>query len=282
MHSGFLYSALLSATALAAGGCGDSDRTFTINFAPMLGTQPFACGQTYAGVGTTQSTVKLKDFKMYVTSVELLDAAGNATPLLLEQDLRWQRDAFALLDFDNGQLGCAPGTADLNTSVRGTAPAGNYRGLRFTVGVPEEFNHLDAATAPAPLNEPGMWWSWSGGFKFIRLDVETRGNKSYFLHLGATSCDGSVGAGFTCAAGNAPVIELAEFDIDSDEITIDVGALWSGVDLDNQIDFQTDFVQGCMAFAGDPECPAVFAKLGMNINGTPTGTQAVFAKRSTK
>ena len=38
-------------------------------------------------------------------------------------------------------------------------PAGEYTGLQFRVGVPPELNHLDAAVAPAPLNDPGLWWA---------------------------------------------------------------------------------------------------------------------------
>jgi uncharacterized repeat protein (TIGR04052 family) len=263
----------------AATACGDNDIGVDIRFAPLLNAQPFVCNKTYNDVGTTKSTVSIKDFKMYVHSVELLDADGDPTPVVLAQDKRWQRGNLALLDFDDGTGDCAQGTTDVNSSIRGSAPAGDYKGMRFTVGVPAEDNHLDAATAPVPLNEPGMWWSWKGGFKYVRLDVATRKNPSYYLHLGATACEGTPGAGYTCSAGNAPVITINDFAVGTDEVTFDVGKMWSSVDIDNQIDFQSDFVQGCMAFEGDPECPAVFEKLGMAPDGTPAGIQTVFAKR---
>jgi uncharacterized repeat protein (TIGR04052 family) len=276
----FATVSVVAAAAAIVSGCGDNDVGVDINVAPLLGGKPFICNQTFTEVGTSKSTVSIKDFKMYVHDVELLDAAGKATPVILTQDQRWQRGGLALLDFDDGTGDCAPGTKDMNTRIRGSAPAGDYRGIRFTVGVPAQDNHLDAATSPVPLNEPGMWWSWKGGFKYVRLDVATRKNPSYYLHLGATSCEGTPGAGYTCTAGNAPVISLNDFVVGQDEITLDVGTMWSSVDIDNQIDFQSDFVQGCMAFEGDPECPAVFEKLGMGPNGMAMGTQSVFAKRS--
>jgi hypothetical protein len=48
-------------------------------------------------------------------------------------------------------------------------------------------------------------------------------------------------------------------------VQFDVAKLYAASDLDRQIDGRTDFVPGCMAFAGDPECPAVFSKLGLSV-----------------
>jgi uncharacterized repeat protein (TIGR04052 family) len=264
--------ALLTASAAA---CGSGDRDVAIEFRALVGREPAVCGATYSGIGTSQSTMSLRELKMYVSEIALVDHHGAEVPLALEQDGVWQREDVALLDFEDGNGDCNTSNPQTHTTVQGHAPDGDYTGVRFTIGVPEAMNHLDAATAPAPFNEPGMWWSWKGGYKYIRLDVKTRGNPSYYLHLGATSCEGEAGA-YTCAAGNAPRITVTGFAMDRSVVELDIAKLWADVDLDRQIDFRTDFVQGCMAFAGDPECPAVFARLGMTPSGERNDSQSVF------
>ncbi|WP_371441460.1 MbnP family protein [Methylosinus sp. R-45379] len=61
--------------------------------------------------------------------------------------------------------------------MTGGVPAGKYKGLVFTVGVPSlakdaqgndvALNHSNLATAPAPLDVQGMNWGWQAGRKFI-------------------------------------------------------------------------------------------------------------------
>lgn len=248
---------------------------YDIQFRALAHGDPLRCNTVFPNIGTTQSTIDLQEAKLYIYDPQLIARDGAATPLLLEQDQRYQRDRLALLDFDDGGGSCVV-HPDTRTFVRGTAPDEDYVGVKFQIGVPEELNHLDAATAPAPLNEPGMWWSWKGGYKYIRIDVTTRGNPAYYLHMGATSCEGTSTGGYTCASGNVSQIELADFDPDRSAVTFDIAALWADLDVDQRPDLVTDNVEGCMAFAGDPECPAVFAKLGLNIDGTSNSGQTLF------
>ena len=266
---------LLFLSLLHTGACSDGERAVAIEFRVRVGAEPLACGATYANLGTTQSTWEALEAKLFIHDPRLVRSDGSEVPVALDQDGRWQRDRFALLDFDDSTGSCAPADEATNLAVRGTVPDDDYAGLRFQIGVPPESNHLDAATAPAPLNQPGMWWSWRGGYKFMRFDGKTRGNAAYFLHLGASGCEGAVSTGFECTAGNLPDVELAQFDVDRDAVELDLGQVWADVDLDRQIDFQTDFVQGCMSSATDPECPSVLAALGLNLDGTPAGSPPV-------
>lgn len=267
---------LLSASLIAA--CGDNETNVVeIPFRAVVGSESAACGTTYSNIGTTRSTFSLLDFKLYVSDVALVRKDGTQVPLTLEQDGVWQRDDLALLDFENATGDCTQGTTETNLTVRGTAPHGDYTGVSFTLGLPVEVNHLDAATAPAPLNVPGMWWSWKGGYKFVRLDVKTRSGQSYFLHLGSAACTGDATTGYSCSRGNAPRITLPAFDLDRSEVVLDVAKLWAEVDLDRQIDMVTDFVRGCMAGPTDPECPPVLTKLGLGNDGSGGDLQSVFS-----
>lgn len=271
-----LATALLS--SLVAAGCGDdTSNVVEIPFRAVVGSEAAACGTTYSNLGTTSSTVSLLDFKLYVSDVALVRKDGSEVPVALDQDGVWQRDNYALLDFENAAGDCAQGTAETNLTVRGTAPHGDFTGVSFTLGLPVEVNHLDAATAAAPLNLPGMWWSWKGGYKFLRLDAKTRGNPAYFLHLGSAACQGDATTGYSCARGNAPRITLPSFELDRSAVVLDVAKLWADVDLDRQIDMVTDFVRGCMAGPTDPECPPVFARLGLGADGAGGALQNVFS-----
>ncbi|MEY4520753.1 MAG: hypothetical protein RLZZ499_3353 [Cyanobacteriota bacterium] len=126
-------------------------KEIAINFAAYVGEEEFVCGESYQGVGTEESTVTPTDFRFYVSNVALIDQDGNAVPLKLKQDGKWQYKNTALLDFENGTSACDNGTAEINTTVVGTIPQGDYQSLQFTLGVPQNLNHEDAAIAVSPL-----------------------------------------------------------------------------------------------------------------------------------
>lgn len=258
--------------------CGDGEGSrYEVKFRPLIGSQTVACGQSFGGVGTSNATIEVLDFKVYVRDVTLVRANGERHPLVLEQDGTWQRGSLALLDFEDGTGTCDTGSAETHTVVTGTAPThDDYTGLELKVGVPPEQNHLDGATAPAPLNAPGMWWSWKGGYKYMRLDVRSAKNPAFLFHLGASGCSGDTAQGYTCAADNQLTVSLSGFDPTRNEVVLDVGALYAESDLDHEVDPATDSVSGCMSSAGDPECPALFEQLGRDVNGSALGSTGSF------
>lgn len=278
---GALWCSAALCTLNAVSACdADTERPVTIHFAATVHNEPFACGRTFAGLGLSQATIEPLDFRMYVHDVALVTAAGERVLLNLDQDERWQRDSLALLDFEDGRGSCGTGNADLRMEVRGTVPDGQYTGVEFTLGVPEELNHLDAATSPAPLNVPGLWWSWAGGYKFVRLDVKTESNPAFYFHLGATSCEGTPTTGFSCSFANLKTVRLDGFDPDQNVIQIELAELYAGSDLNALPDTSVDSVSGCMAFGGDPECPDMFSRLGMQFESNDLGGgQTVFGVR---
>jgi hypothetical protein len=163
--------ALLAAAVL--GGCANvpTERDVEIRFGARVGEAEFRCGQSYAGIGTTNARITPTDFRFYVSDVELIDAAGRAVKLQLAQDGVWQFRDLALLDFEDGSGPCRGGTTGLNARVVGKAPPGDYRGISFTLGVPFALNHGDPTVAPSPLNLTAMFWSWQVGYKFVKVDI---------------------------------------------------------------------------------------------------------------
>ncbi len=291
-----------SITALAlfgAGACGDNDEhvdddhdhpdaavatadaapaAIALSFAGEIDGAPFACGATYPGLGAAASDFVAADFRLYLSDIRLLDAGGNETPLTLDVDDFQTADGIALLDFEDGAAGCDDGTSATHTTITGTAPAGTYAGVRFTIGIPSDLNHLDAATAQPPLNLIPMWWAWQFGYKFIKIDGAVAGN-GFFLHVGSTGCPGDdfeqppTGP---CADPNRIDVEFTGLDLTADTIVIDPAPVYADVDLSLNT---VDTAPGCMSFPGDPECDTIFPKLGLPFGANPAGTQLLVTTR---
>jgi uncharacterized repeat protein (TIGR04052 family) len=274
---------------------GAGTQPVTLRFAAQVNGQPFACGQSYGGVGITRSTITPSDYRFFVSEVQLVDANGRAVPVALVQDGTWQRDHVALLDFENGTGPCRNGTAATNSVVRGSVPAGSYTGLRFTLGVPFAANHGDPTTAASPLNVTAMFWNWQGGYKFIKFDTATSGqpataapphpqgggNASGFsVHLGSTLCASpsrTQAPQAECGNPNRVTVQFERFDFATQTVVADIGRVLAGANVDVNTPGTSP---GCMSFPKDADCPPVMGALGLSYDGVPApGPQRLFAAR---
>jgi uncharacterized repeat protein (TIGR04052 family) len=280
---------LLALAALAAPACGgeeppghthDGPVDVALTFKPRVGTQPFACGQTYTGLGTTGATYEPKDFRLYVHNVRLINHSYEEVPLALKEDGAWQRDGVVLLDFEDKTGLCTNGTQAMNDRIVGTVPGNHYVGLRFTVGLPFEKNHQDASIAKAPFNVSTLFWGWEGGYTFIRLDGRTAGLPAgHNFHLGSTGCQTSGPNQVTsCQRPNRFDVEIANFDpTGAGGVVLDIAALFAGSNLDTN---QAQTAAGCMSESKDDDCAPIFQRLGLGFGSSPgtPGAQAFFRK----
>lgn len=266
-----------------------------IKFAGRVGGETFSCGKSYDGIGSTASRVTPSDFRFYVSKIEFIDAAGNATPVVLDQDDRWQYRDVALLDFEDRTGPCLTGTEETNDTVRGTIPAGKYRGLRFQLGVPFDLNHADATIAPSPLNLTSLFWNWQAGHKFLRIDLASGGRPQairagdvprfgdregsnrlgFAIHLGSTMCAAASGLDkpTACANPNRPTVEFTEFDASKNVIVADLKALLDGVNVDVN---QPETPAGCMSTPNDGDCNPLMNNLGLPFGGVASKGQKFF------
>lgn len=266
-----------SSTGSGGGGTGGAPSTpVTITFAAAVAGEPFDCTKTFAGVGTPPSSIQLTDFRVYVHDVRLIGANDGETPVTLDQDGLWQHEDLALLDFEDKTGTCSNGTAETNVVIKGTVPPGVYEGIAFKLGVPAALNHLDAGVAPSPLNLSGLFWSWTDGYKYARIDSTVTGAAGPFLlHLGAGGCsaDPQTGA-VTCAQPNIPEIRLLSFAPATQKIVFDFGKLIQ----DNDMSTNGGGAPGCMSGTTDPECMTLFPRLGLDIaSGMPSASPQQFA-----
>jgi uncharacterized repeat protein (TIGR04052 family) len=263
---------LLLASALSL-HCGDGEdgagsgvqAPIQLDFALEVGGQPFECGAAYPGIGDPAAEFTVTDARFYVHGVELLDTAGTAHPVVLDGSA-FQGGGIALLDFEDG---CGPdGTSETNTAITGTVAAGDYRSVRFTLGVPPEKNFIDLAAAPAPLDVTGMFWTWQYGYKFFKLDgsspAEEGGINPFFIHLGSSDCPGDnpqAPPSADCDAPNRVTYELAGFTEGETTIVAEVADILATTDLS----FNTEgTAPGCMSETTDPECQAVLPRMGVD------------------
>lgn len=281
-------------------------QSVTLNFEGMVGEQPFSCTESYR-LGTAETMAMPTDFRLYLSDVALIDAEGNAVPLTLEQDGKWQYDTVALLDFEDRTGTCANGTPETRTQVVGTVPTGDYQGVQFTVGVPFDLNHDDATLAPSPLNLTSLWWNWRGGYKFLRVDLETHnmsaelpaqpkgeghsghgsdithtgdpghgaGATGFAIHLGSTGCqaEGDNLQPTSCLNPNRADIVLSEVDPATDTIAVDLAALVQSNDLSANV---PNTPPGCMSAPEDGDCMGIMHNLGLGFDGEPSSGQTVF------
>jgi uncharacterized repeat protein (TIGR04052 family) len=242
----------------------------TLTFRGQVGDNDFACGQSYAGIGTMATQIQPADFRLYVSNVRLVDSSGAEQPVTLDQDGLWQYQGVALLDFENKVSPCA-GTTATNYAIHGQAAPGNgvYAGVRFTLGIPPELNHGNQATAPAPLNLAGLFWSWQDGYKFLRTEgAATGGASSFSVHLGSTGCLRDPAGNTQCSSLNTPDISLTAFDPQKNRVGVDLAALLSTSDLSTDMMCQSDPTVAV--------CGPVFQRLGLPFGSTPAGMQALF------
>jgi uncharacterized repeat protein (TIGR04052 family) len=248
---------------------------FTLSFRAKVGAQPFSCTATYAGIGTSASTIAPRDFKMYVSDIRLLTASGAEVPMQLTQDGTWQLDNLALVDFEDQTGSCTNGTPQVRTVVEGSAPAGVYSGVKFVLGVPFSRNHVDASTAPSPLNLSSMFWSWNGGYKFLRADFTSTGLPGGFnIHLGSTGCNGATATTppTSCTAPNRPEYTI-QLDPAAEVIVADLASLIATTNVDVN---QAASAPGCMSAPTDGDCNEIFPRLSLAIGGIPAAAQNFF------
>ncbi|GHG06335.1 hypothetical protein GCM10017783_18690 [Deinococcus piscis] len=166
--------------------------------------------------------LSVQDVRFYVSGVALVRADGSEVPV-------------AGLSLAELNKGTPPRHIEI---FKGDAPTGEYRGLRFDVGVPRELNHRDATTAEAPLSiDDGMYWAWNSGYIFFSLHGNVGGTKVAH-HIGGDS--------------RRITVDLA--DLQKPGTALTVGA--AGLTVPLNLDLQKLYAQGAGGEAWDFRKPA--------------------------
>ena len=184
---------------LLLGACGQWDQAVEIPVVATWNGEPVTCAS---------DGIALTDLRFYISNPRLTDADGRAHDVRFATEFAWQNDVVALIDLEDGEGACRNGTAATFDRLLGVVRAGDYRGLRFTVGVPFRVNHANPLTAGPPLDDPDMHWHWRSGYKFLRVGV-ANGDDGFWLHAGSAGCEGTVGVRLMVVLIAAKCVELA-------------------------------------------------------------------------
>ena len=241
-----------------------SSQPVSIQFDVRLEGTEVGCG-TYPWSGVP-GELTIGDLRLYVSQISLIDGSGMLWPVSLTQDGLWQHQDLVLLDFEDATGSCvSTGTVETNTIAAGSVESpGPFTGIVFDLGVPESLNHQDATTAPSPLNLPAMFWGWQYGYKFVGIDLMA-GAAPWFVHIGSTGCvssDPLSPPDTSCSLQNRSRIRIEGGDPLSSVVSLDLGALLAGADLESDA---AGSPPGCMSFPEDvAECSPIFSNLGLD------------------
>lgn len=215
----------------------------------------------------------LTDLRFYISDPQLADADGRYHDVRFATEFSWQNDAVAFIDLETGRESCADGTEQVFDRVIGVARARDYKGLRFTIGVPFRLNHVNPETAPPPLDEPSMQRRESSGFMFFRVGVGAQGD-GFRIRGGSAGCEGAGGHITGCRFPNRIDVVLTDFVPGESVVEIDLAELAAGTDLED------GSASDCSSGPGETSCVAPFEALGIDFaTGAPNGRQRVFSVR---
>lgn len=264
-----LLCCLPLALTAACGDDGGGGNTATIDFAVKVGSATAACGTSYDNLGSNNDSAQLKDMRLYVTNVRLIDDTGAEVPFSLTPDGQFQSAEVALLDFEDGSGGCSDeGDARMHTQLQGSIPDGTYTGIAFEMGVPFALNHADIAGAEPPLNVSAMYWAWAIGHRFLKIDLDVNGGANRWnVHVGSNMCDAPSmlePPATGCQHPNRAQIQLDNFTLGSSTVVLDLQTLLANSDITANA---ANTAYGCQSFPDDAdECTNLYPSLGMDFS----------------
>lgn len=245
-----------------------------LTFSLKAGTRDFEFNKAMTVGG---NSLTFRDARFYVSSVKLLRADGTTADVTLTSDGVWQSTRVALLDYETGGVtvaggGTTSGTSATNNRVVGSAPAGVYTGVQFDLGVPADLNHLDANNTTSPLNIINMWWAWSSGYKFVKLEFTKDADTNFTnFHLGSQNCPTSGATpptSGTCTNQFRPTIRVTSTQ------AINPGSAVINVDLEKWLDGYTHptGTKTCMPLSSGSFCNPLVTNIGLNGRVSTSGT----------
>lgn len=247
---------------LFIGSCGQWDLVVEIPFIATWQGKPVDC--------SSESTT-LTDLRFYVSNPQLLNKSGEAVDVRFATEYDWQNDAVALIDLENGEGSCMNGTSHVRSAVIGVTRADQFKGLRFTIGVPFRVNHEDPSRAEPPLNNADMHSQLNTGYKFLRAGIRTE-TDGFWIHAVSAGCEGTVGYITGCDYPNRIEVYLPDFVPGQSSVRIELAELLNGIDL-------TDSKPNdCSSEPSEETCVGPFAALGIDfVTGKQAGSQRVFS-----
>ena len=167
-----VYIVGLVSLSIGANACKETEEEPKASFGELefefdhvwgLNNQPFYMDQTFIHP-MSKDTMEINLLKYYISNITLYNSDGSTYDV---------PDSYYLIDPDE------------NTISLSNIPAGEYNRIDFTVGVDSTRNFSGLQTgALNPSN--GMFWSWSTGYIFIRVEGKSPQSSTgmFMFHIG--------------------------------------------------------------------------------------------------
>lgn len=132
----------------------------------LLGSSPYLKNTTFQTQGNYSANITRLQY--YLSGIKIIHDGGKITEV---------KKTWFLIDPEKD-----------HTFPLGTHNVTNIEGIKFSIGVEKQSNHLDPSTYPSnhPLahQNPIMHWGWASGYRFIALEGKAGVNKgtSYQIH----------------------------------------------------------------------------------------------------
>src|SRR5690606_21858922 len=180
---------LLSVVSLAAMSCSKDDDTpvannVTLHFNNTFKTETIVLGDATSSDATVNTSAsgqehRFSELKYVVSNIRLVKADGTEIP-------------YNINDLDKGAAVVNQAKPQSLDYVLTNIPVGEYKELKFGLGVKQELNTLDELRFPnfyaaAGANDTEMHWEWGTGYRFTKLEGFWDGDKKQLsIHTGST------------------------------------------------------------------------------------------------
>jgi len=181
------YALLITAVAGLASCSKDSEpvaNNMTLHFDNTFKNTTIILGDANATTATTNTSAKgqihhFSELKYVISNIRLIKADGSEFP-------------YNINDLDKGATVINQAKSQTLDYILSNIPVGEYKQLKFGLGVKPELNLLDQVRFPkfyaeAGANDTKMHWEWGTGFRFTKLEgFYENDNKTLSIHTGST------------------------------------------------------------------------------------------------
>ena len=180
---------LLSVCALAFIACSKNDdnpvaNNITLHFNNTFKDNTIILGDATSSTATVNTSAEgqvhhFSELKYVISNIRLVKVDGNEIP-------------YNINDLDKGATVVNQAKPQTLAYVLSNIPAGEYKQIKFGLGVKPELNTLDEARFPsfyaeAGANDTKMHWEWGTGYRFTKIEgFYGTDNKQMSIHTGST------------------------------------------------------------------------------------------------
>jgi hypothetical protein len=180
---------LLSVFTLAFISCSNNDdnpvaNNITMHFNNTFKDRTIVLGDATSSTATKNTSAEgqvhhFSELKYVISNIRLIKADGAEFP-------------YNVNDLDKGATVVNQAKPQTLDYVLTNIPTGEYKQIRFGLGVKHELNDLDQARFPkfydeAGANDTEMHWQWATGYRFAKLEgFYDTDNKEMSIHTGST------------------------------------------------------------------------------------------------